>query len=87
MATASPHAAAVVYWTSIESPVGPLLLAGDRETLRVLWFGHGRKAQGPAPGWVERPDEFRDVTRQLREYFSGTRTTFEIAVAPHGTPF
>lgn len=87
MATEARSAAPAVYWTSIESPVGPLLLAGDRETLRVLWFGRGRKAQGPVPGWVERPDEFRGVARQLREYFAGTRTAFDIAVAPHGTPF
>ncbi len=87
MVTEARSTAPAVYWTSIESPVGPLLLAGDRETLRVLWFGHGRKAQGPVQGWVERPDEFRGVARQLREYFAGTRTTFDIAVAPHGTPF
>ena len=87
MAAATPSAGPVIYWSSIESPIGPLLLAGDRETLRVLWFGHGRKAQGPAPAWVERPDEFRDLARQLREYFAGTRTAFDITVAPDGTPF
>lgn len=87
MASAMRAAGPLVYWTSIDSPIGPLLLAGDRDTLRVLWFGHGRKAQGPAPGWVEGPDEFRDVARQLREYFAGTRSAFDIAVAPDGTPF
>ncbi|MBP7775562.1 MAG: methylated-DNA--[protein]-cysteine S-methyltransferase [Acidobacteria bacterium] len=77
----------VVYHTSIESPIGPLLLAGDRRTLRMLWFGHGRKAQGPDPGWVESADEFASVTVQLREYFAGRRTSFDIDVEPHGTDF
>lgn len=76
-----------VYYTSLDSPIGPLLVAGDRHTLRVLWFGHGRKAQGPAPTWVESPDEFTEVAGQLREYFAGTRRCFDLALAPSGTPF
>ena len=75
----------VIYWTSVESPIGPLLLAGDRETLRVLWFGHGRKAQGPRPEWVESAAEFRGVAQQLREYFAGARQRFEVTLAPQGT--
>lgn len=76
-----------VYWASVDSPIGPLLLAGDRQTLRVLWFGRGRKAQGPRPEWIAAPDELRGVAQQLREYFAGTRRHFEIDVAPAGTPF
>jgi len=74
-------------YATLESPIGPLLVAGDRQVLRVLWFGHGRKAQGPAPEWVEAPDEFRDLATQLREYFAGARRRFDIDVEPHGTPF
>ena len=33
------------------------------------------------------PREFRSVATQLREYFAGQRTRFEIAVEPDGTPF
>jgi len=76
-----------VYHATIESPIGPLLLAGDRHVLRVLWFGAGRKAQGARTGWIEAPGEFRDAAAQLREYFAGRRTRFELAVAPAGTPF
>ncbi|MEZ5291682.1 MAG: methylated-DNA--[protein]-cysteine S-methyltransferase [Vicinamibacterales bacterium] len=76
-----------VYCTSIDSPIGPLLLAGDRRVLRVLWFGQGRKAQGPHPEWAEAPGEFDGVRQQLDEYFAGRRTRFEIAVEPDGTPF
>lgn len=87
MAVPLPPAEGTVFWTSVESPIGPLLLAGDRHTLRVLWFGHGRKAQGPRPEWVEAPAEFRGVAQQLREYFAGTRRQFDLALAPQGTTF
>ena len=78
---------APTYWTTIDSPVGPLLLAGDRTTLRVLWFGHGRRAQGPGATWTESAAELSGVTAQLREYFAGRRTRFDLAVAPAGTAF
>jgi methylated-DNA-[protein]-cysteine S-methyltransferase len=78
---------ATVYYTSVESPVGPLLLAGDRQVLRVLWFGRGRRSQGPDPAWVESSDELRGIAAQLREYFAGGRRRFEIQVEPRGTEF
>lgn len=76
-----------IYWTEVDSPVGPLLLAGDRATLRVLSFGRGDRAKRPEASWVASADEFRDITRQLREYFAGHRTSFDMAVAPAGTLF
>ncbi len=86
-AIANDVAATPMYHTTIDSPIGPLLLGGDRHTLRVLWFGRGRRAQGPAAGWIEAPGEFGDVAAQLREYFAGQRRAFDLAVAPAGTPF
>lgn len=76
-----------IYWTGIDSPVGPLLLAGDRAALRVLSFGRGDRARRPEASWVESAGEFRGIAVQLREYFAGRRTVFEVAVAPAGTPF
>lgn len=75
------------FHTTLDSPIGPLLVAGDREVLRVLWFGRGRKAQGPRPEWIESAATFTGLARQLREYFAGTRTRFDVTVAPAGTPF
>lgn len=76
-----------IYHTTLDSPIGPLLVAGDREVLRVLWFGRGRKAQGPRAGWIESAGTFAGLAQQLREYFAGTRTRFDVALAPDGTPF
>jgi methylated-DNA-[protein]-cysteine S-methyltransferase len=42
----------------------------------------------PVPdGGVRDDDFFVDVTRQLDEYFAGSRTSFDIALQLQGTPF
>ena len=38
-------------YSVIESPIGPLLLAGDGQALRVLAFAHGRSGV-PDPAWT-----------------------------------
>lgn len=70
-----------------ESPVGPLLLAGDGVVLKVIGFDAGKGRVDPGTGWQECRDAFPDVMRQLDEYFAGTRREFELSLAPDGTPF
>lgn len=36
---------------------------------------------------TEDPDEFNPLKRQLGEYFTGQRTSFDLDLAPHGTVF
>jgi methylated-DNA-[protein]-cysteine S-methyltransferase len=73
--------------TTIESPVGPLLLAADESGLRRLEFVNGRKPVQPAPRWHEDTQSLREAVRQLRSYFAGELETFDIPLAPEGTPF
>jgi methylated-DNA-[protein]-cysteine S-methyltransferase len=80
------HAPALAY-TIYDSPIGPLLLAGRDSALHVLWFVNGRRPPALDRSWTEVPDAFPDAARQLREYFAGTRTAFDLALDPHGTPF
>ena len=74
--------------TCVESPVGPLLLAGDANGLQVLAFASGRRARVADASWA--PDS-RDVLRPVREeleaYFSGQVRLFTTRVNPQGTPF
>jgi methylated-DNA-[protein]-cysteine S-methyltransferase len=67
----------------IETPVGRLLLAANAVALtRCDWTdGDVETRRGPGDPLVER------ARRQLDEYFEGTRQTFEIPMAPSGTPF
>lgn len=69
--------------TTVDSPVGPLLLTSDGESLtRLLFDGE------PDPSWSTEPCALLDRTAtQLREYFAGERTDFDLPVEPAGTPF
>jgi methylated-DNA-[protein]-cysteine S-methyltransferase len=78
-------------YTTIHSPVGELLLAGDQTphgvALTSLSMPGQRNAARPQPGWRPAPDAFADVTRQLEAYFAGELTTFDLSLAAMGTPF
>jgi len=72
------------------SPVGPLLVAADEAGLRMIEFAR-------RPGGLVPPREWRRTRRprgalraalvQLAEYFAGRRRTFDLPLAPVGTPF
>jgi len=79
----------------LDSPLGPLTLAADRQgTLVYLGFGERdprtrllaaldpEAAELAADSGVLAP-----VRRQLEEYFQGRRRDFELPLAPRGTPF
>ena len=82
-----------MYWHEMESPVGPLLLAGDGRSLRLVYFQTGPHAHGGAPArragadWIEDAKPFRTVLAQLGEYFAARRREFDLPLAPEGTPF
>jgi methylated-DNA-[protein]-cysteine S-methyltransferase len=70
--------------TIFESPVGPLTLVAGAEGLRGLYF------PGRAPALGEDDHEsavLLAATEQLEQYFNGQRTTFELPLDCHGTPF
>lgn len=71
------------YTTTVDSPVGPLLLTSDGSALTRLLFD-----TEPDPGWSTEPCELLDrVVAELAEYFRGERTGFDIPLEPAGTPF
>lgn len=79
-------------YTEIESPVGPLLLVGEKDadgTLRLASLSMEGQRHAPTirDGWTPDAEAFAEVTRQLREYFAGTRTEFALDYAVAGTDF
>jgi len=76
-----------IFFTTMASPIGELLLAGDGDTLSGLYMQDGRKPKRIATNWNESAAPFADVKRQLEEYFAGERTTFDVPLAPEGAPF
>ncbi len=76
-----------MFYTKIESPVGPLLLAGDERGLCQLRFVAGRRKTVVPREWTREDAPFRDAVRQLRAYFAGELKKFDLTLAPEGTPF
>lgn len=93
----------MAFYTTIESPVGPLFLGGsavgihrlvflepDESTLRTVYTLAGSVAALERDaGEVARRDEdaAAPAVAQLREYFEGSRTEFDLPLAPRGTAF
>ena len=73
-------------YTTIESPLGELLLIGDGVRLHGLAMQAGRKPERFSPAGSGSA-AFADVETQLHEYFTGERTSFELELDPRGTPF
>ena len=74
----------MTYTTSLESPIGPLVLEADDDGLTaVLLPGEQRTvaASAAAGGCVN------EARRQLVEYFAGSRQSFDLPLAARGTPF
>jgi methylated-DNA-[protein]-cysteine S-methyltransferase len=76
-----------MYWYETDSPVGALLLVANAQGLTRVHFQAGRQPLQPAPDWRRATAPFAAVRAQLRQYFSGARRTFELPLAPQGTPF
>ena len=82
------HAEHTTYFTYIDTPVGTLMLAGcEDHGLRHIAFQCGKGALAPKPEWKQLATPFRAAERQLREYFQGKRTDFDLRLHPKGTPF
>lgn len=74
-------------YTSMKSPIGPLLLAGDEKGLRLVHFSTGRKPKSPERDWTEDKAPFQEVIRQLEAYFEGKLKQFDLPLAMDGTDF
>ncbi len=72
-----------------DSPVGHLDLAMSERGLAAVAF-HGRWVAPHGTKnvrWIEEPDRFRDVIRQLDEYFAGARRSFDLPLDLRGPAF
>jgi methylated-DNA-[protein]-cysteine S-methyltransferase len=74
-------------FAQIESPLGPLLLAADETGLRSIDFVNGRRPVSLEAAWHEDPAFLNEPIHQLRAYFAGDLETFNLPLAPAGTPF
>lgn len=72
----------------IDSPVGPLLIAGNDSGLQLIEFNQPRHPMPRDDGWREGDHAvLRLAQSQLAEYFAGKRRAFDLPLAPRGTDF
>jgi methylated-DNA-[protein]-cysteine S-methyltransferase len=76
-----------LFFTYLPSPIGSLLLAADKTGLREITFPKNGASASPQPDWIEDESVFADTIRELRAYFAGDLETFDLPLAPQGTPF
>jgi methylated-DNA-[protein]-cysteine S-methyltransferase len=75
------------YFTTLDSPVGELLLIGDGNALTGLYMHAQKYAREVQSDWRRATNPFVAAAEQLRAYFAGSLRTFDLPLAPHGTPF
>jgi methylated-DNA-[protein]-cysteine S-methyltransferase len=76
-------------YKEIDSPVGKLKLVANATALvAVLWEEEPpNRVRLEDMNFASRHPVLREAERQLREYFSGTRTEFDLPLAPRGSEF
>ena len=77
----------MISYAQIPSPIGPLLLAADDSRLSLIWFLNKNQPSPANPTWKEDASALNETVRQLRAYFAGELETFDLPLAPKGTPF
>ena len=71
-----------------DSPVGPLLLAGNRDGLHVLSFGVGSRPREIDPSWLlDTTGVLTGVKEELHDYFAGRLKRFSMPLVLEGTSF
>ena len=79
----------MLYYSRMQSPVGPLLIGVSEEALVALEFDRGlpQKIGGRQIRWEESEARTRAVKQQLQEYFAGKRKKFAFPLDLRGTEF
>jgi methylated-DNA-[protein]-cysteine S-methyltransferase len=73
----------VRWFTSLASPIGPLLAVADADGALVSLGNGGEPPVGARPDAAP----FHALAAQLAAYFAGARAPFDLPLAPEGTAF
>ncbi|WP_405650797.1 methylated-DNA--[protein]-cysteine S-methyltransferase [Streptomyces sp. NBC_00019] len=74
-------------YTTLQSPLGELLLVGGESGLASLSMPGQRGAPAVRPEWRRDDAAFAEAAEQLSAYFAGRLTRFELRLAADGTDF
>jgi methylated-DNA-[protein]-cysteine S-methyltransferase len=76
-----------VYYDTMDSPVGRLLLVMDGQGLRHVAFERGAHPTRIEDDWERGPGALHEARSQLKAYFAGKLREFDLPLAPQGTEF
>lgn len=76
-----------MYYTYVDTPIGPFMLAGSDTALSAASFPRGDRRREPASGWIEARAPLAAAAEQIEEYFAGARRAFDLELAVEGTRF
>lgn len=74
-----------MHYTIFASPVGELLLAGDKLGLRRLCFLDDRAAPPETAQWQRDDEVLAEAREEVLAYLAGRRRSFNVDVAPEGS--
>lgn len=75
------------YYTTMNSPLGPLLLTSDGQALTSLNMDSHKHDITPRPEWRHDDAPFAAAQAQLDAYFAGTLEAFDLPLNASGTAF
>ncbi|MEV6168733.1 methylated-DNA--[protein]-cysteine S-methyltransferase [Streptomyces sp. NPDC051954] len=78
----------MTYYTTLDSPLGPLLLTADPDsTLTSLSMPGQKGGRTVQDGWRHDPGPFREAEEQLAAYFADDLKEFRLPLRAEGTEF
>ena len=70
-----------------DTPIGSLLIAGDKEGIKLINFPKGSQKKKPLPAWTEDSSFFQRAVTEFKKYFTGELKKFSVPIVLEGTPF
>lgn len=76
-----------IWFTEVDSPVGPMALTATREGLSGVYFMGQRWFPAETREWVPDRERFAGIARWLEGYFEGAEEVYSGPLAARGTAF
>ncbi len=81
----------MTFFSVLSTPIGRLLLVAAKRNVGGSLTGLYMEDHAGAPlhdaAWIQDEARFAEARQQLREFFAGTRRSFDLPLSPEGTPF
>ena len=77
----------ITHYCYLDSPLGKLILAGDKHFLKLIEFPDQKKEKKPEKNWLYSEPRFKSESDELIRYFEGQLKKFSIKCQITGTVF